>query len=161
MKKIKPGKSTLLYITNDARLADGVERALKRAGYVVEDVTLQPWRAPFTLSIEVETEVLEALEDELRRQQRLIEVWDGFVCAPISGAGWALRFSFWLRKTQSQLAPDEIGFDLRDSLTASFFVEFINEYPERAAQFDAFKEERGGCDFLHWSDKTKVLLDDG
>ena len=147
------GQPSEVLTTSCQDTADGVVIEAREAGLRVaieriERGGAEAWR----VRLEGTSGLMRVLVRQSQVRLQFIRAWQGFVAPPRSLSLWQLHVRKWLMAraydSQSALVPlsplvlkakaDEF-LDLSEPLTFSYFLDYLNEYPERRRAWKQFE----------------------
>ncbi len=148
----RAGQPGEVLITSCQDTADGVvvearEAGLRVAIERVERGGAEAWR----VRLEGTSGLMRVLVRQSRTRLQFIRAWQGFVAPPNTLSLWQLHFRRWLAArphdsacpSAAHLGGRHSGefIDLSEPLTYSYFLDYLNEYPERRRAWKQFEGE--------------------
>jgi hypothetical protein len=143
-----------IFLTSCQDTADGVVVEAREAGLRVaieriERGGAEAWR----VRVEGTSGLMRALVRQSQARLQFIRAWQGFVAPPNTLSLWQLHFRQWLAArphdgTCPSACPSAAHrggwhsgefLDLSDPLTFSYFLDYLNEFPERRRAWKKFE----------------------
>ena len=143
--------------SEDANLLENVRLHFSRSGIAARFARdVDGYEDYGTLLVQTDKDTLSAAIEEKTASVRFMRAWQNFCAEPETAYLWGVHFSQYVRVRWThgdvrdiemlplvQAAKDGAQFDLTDALTKTYWLEYLSEFQERRAHWQAFEAANG------------------